>query len=126
MDILEGRVWDFLTPAWLPLTAVPTVSGDLSDVERTSFWRSSCGSGFAVGCFWICSPPKGEAMKLSGRLSRRASWAESSSLSPYKVPIASVTWWVGSDMDSWLPWPRRCAKLLPASRGREDVCVQVS
>ncbi len=46
----------------------------------------------------------------------------SSSPAPYMVPIASVTWWLGSEMDNWLAWPRRLEKLPPTSRGRDEVC----
>lgn len=57
-------------------------------------------------------------MKLRGR---PPSEPESSS-SPYKVPIASVTWWLGSEMDSWLAWPRRLPKLPgTSSRGLDEV-----
>lgn len=57
-------------------------------------------------------------MKLKGR---PPSEPESSS-SPYRVPIASVTWWLGSEMESWLVWPRRLEKLpATSSRGRDEV-----
>jgi hypothetical protein len=52
-------------------------------------------------------------MKLNGRSFSK--WVSSSS--PYSVPIASVTWWLGSDMESWLVCPRRLAKLVPIFAG---------
>ena len=67
-----------------------------SEVVRTSRSRSPIGSpGFDLSKF---SPPYLPPIKLSGRLSS----APESSSSPYIVPIASVTWWLGSDIDSWL------------------------
>lgn len=94
------------------------VTLDWSEVVRTSRSRSSPAL-FGFCGFPSCSAPCLDATKLRGRLSS----VPDSSSSPYIVPIASVTWWLGSEMDSWLAWPRRFAKLLPTSRNLEVIIL---